>query len=413
MTRPSPQESLPDIVEGCSISLCSNETTYPPDHQRYLVKIKAKSGQDWTIRFEPKGDSGKIILEADIFKSLDDTTCSTKEVTPEILTRIQNILPATNYSHCLRNSEHVANYIFHGAWTSLQMQNTGGMRKYFKLILTPELERQIATTPGDLKAMEAPREQVPLFNHIELLTDAKVVKQQDMKPTAYNIALVGPTGAGKSTITNILFNLNICETKTSVAAVTRDIHVVQGRYKCADGETITVNVVDTMGLCDQFVEDEDAVKNLANAIGSESKIDKVVVVVDKTPLKESHKITIKNLLNELKYPNNKDNFLFLFNKTEKRDYEKKQQMLRELGEDLGVDIDYQIPVITPATPGDDILKNTTHFLAGQAVGVNPANLMDDKSKKTINTLKTTLLPHVASVLRSPKRLDVNQGCKIQ
>ena len=168
-----------------------------------------------------------------------------------------------------------------------------------------------------------------------------------------------------------------------------------------------------MGLCDQFVEDEDAVKNLAEAIGSECKIDKVVVVVHRTPLLESHKTTIRNLLNELKYPNNKENFVFLYNKTENMDYDKKQQILRELGEDLGVDIDYKIPVTTPATPGDDILKNTTHFEAGQAVGVNPNNFMDAKSKKTINTLKTTLLPHVASVLRSPKRLDVNQGCKIQ
>ena len=220
MTGPIPKVSLPDIVEGCSISLCFNETSYPLDQQKYYVKIKAKSGQDWTIRFEPLGDTGKIILEADFLNSLDATTCSTKEVTPEILARIHNILPATNYSHCLRNSEHVANYIFCGTWTSLQMQKMGDLRKYFKLILTPELERQIATTPADLKAMEEPREQVPLFNHIELLTEGKVVKLQDMKPTAYNIALVGPTGAGKSTITNILFNLNICKTKSSVSAVT-------------------------------------------------------------------------------------------------------------------------------------------------------------------------------------------------
>ena len=87
----------------------------------------------------------------------------------------------------------------------------------------------------------------------------KFVSVEDFKLTddTYNILICGPTGTGKSTLTNIFFNATVSKTADKNAvSVTRTFHVVHGKYRCEDNRCIDVNVVDTMGLCDLFVEDE-------------------------------------------------------------------------------------------------------------------------------------------------------------
>ena len=135
---------------------------------------------------------------------------------------------------------------------------------------------------------------------------------------AYNIVIAGPTGAGKSTLANIFFNASVSKNADKDAvSVTRTFHVVHGNYRCDDSRRLNVNVVDTMGLCDLFVEDEEAVQLLSGAILTEhSKIDKVVIVLAETPITAAHKLAIKDLLQKLSYQDNKENFVFLYNKTE-------------------------------------------------------------------------------------------------
>ena len=116
-------------------------------------------------------------------------------------------------------------------------------------------------------------------------------------------------------MTNLFFNARVSRTadKKSVS-VTRTFHVVHGTYRCDDKKEIEVNVVDTMGLCDLFIEDSDAVQQLSSAIASEgSKIDKVVILLSETPITPAHKEAIRGLLKNLSYNRNKENFVFLYN----------------------------------------------------------------------------------------------------
>ena len=65
-----------------------------------------------------------------------------------------------------------------------------------------------------------------------------------------NILIVGRTGAGKSTLTNIFLSTYVSKTRDQNAiSVTRTFHMVQGSYRCSEDKQIKVDEVGTMGLC--------------------------------------------------------------------------------------------------------------------------------------------------------------------
>ena len=321
--------------------------------------------------------------------------------TAEMLERLKNVLNARNFSFSLRNSEHLARYVMEGSWHSLQMQRGAEMRQFFQSILQPSHLRLAASLPSDLLAKETLIDYIPLFYHADMINYDRHVSVEDFKLTddAYNILIVGPTGSGKSTLTNLFFNARVSKTsEKSTISITRTFHVVHGSYQCEDNESISVNVVDTMGLCDLFVEDEDAVQLLSGAILAEhSKIDRVVIVLAGTPIKAAHKCAIKALLQKLSYKDNKDNFVFLYNKTEGADQSTKMKLVRSMGEELGVDVDYKIPVSMPGPSGT--LESTTYFRAGEAIGTNVEDFSSPASRDTIDLVKNNLLPHCSTVLR--------------
>lgn len=71
-------------------------------------------------------------------------------VTPEIKERMIQMLGMCNYSLCLRNSEHVANYIFYGSWTSFQMEEDGCLLKYFRSTMTEDQHKRINLFPSSI-----------------------------------------------------------------------------------------------------------------------------------------------------------------------------------------------------------------------------------------------------------------------
>ena len=46
---------------------------------------------------------------------------------------------------------------------------------------------------------------------------------------AYNVVILGPTGSGKSTIINNIFNRYVCETGATAQSVTKEVKFLQGR----------------------------------------------------------------------------------------------------------------------------------------------------------------------------------------
>ena len=88
-------------------------------------------------------------------------------------------------------------------------------------------------------------------------------------------------------------------------------------------------------------------------------------MVSDTPISTAHTSAIKELLKELSYQENKDNFVFLFNKTEGLDDDTK--LLMEIGSELEVDMNHRIPVATPK-PGEGTLETLTFLRAGDEPG---------------------------------------------
>ena len=414
---------LPNLGIGTTLSLCFKRVRTPFEHKSYFIQIaldaihngqssfsggQINTGTDcglvhWILRFVAPQESesrGRVILETTQRQYEDTTVERSLPITAEILERLNNVLSATNFSYCLRNSEHLARYIVEGYWHSLQMKRDGEIRQFFAPILQPDHLCHVASLPSDLLAKKTLIDVAPLFDGTEMINFDNFVSVEDFKLTgdAYNIVIAGPTGAGKSTLANIFFNARVSKTDNKDAvSVTRTFHVVHGNYRCEDNRIINVNIVDTMGLCDLFVEDEEAVQVLSGAILTEySKIDKVVIVLSETPITAAHKLAIKDLLRKLSYEDNKENFVFLYNKTEGLNESTKMELLMKMGEELGVEVDYKIPV---AMPGRGTLETTTYFLAGVAIGTDVADYNNPESRHTIDVVKNNLLPHCSTVLR--------------
>ena len=104
-------------------------------------------------------------------RDYQDITVEKKlSATAEIIQRMKNVLNATNFSYCLRNSEHLARYIIEGGWLSLQMQRGGELRGFFDPILEPKHLRLVASLPSDLLAKEASLlVSIPLFDGPEMI----------------------------------------------------------------------------------------------------------------------------------------------------------------------------------------------------------------------------------------------------
>lgn len=76
--------------------------------------------------------------------------CKTAVVTPAVKERMTQMLGMCNYSLCLRNSEHVANYIFNGFWASFQMEEGGDLLYYFQNKMTENQRKKINEFPSTI-----------------------------------------------------------------------------------------------------------------------------------------------------------------------------------------------------------------------------------------------------------------------
>ena len=177
------------------------------------------------------------------------------EKTIDVEKRMTKLCGATNYSLALRNCEHAARYVHVGAWVCFQMVGEGILTKQFcswmsqhtKLINIAPYELQVTTDVSHK----------PLYSEMQV----KEVKYQFTKKSSvldasqkkkYTILFLGPTGAGKSRLINLLFNQEVARSKASSDSITKEVNFFEGKVTYLAGEERKereeeVVMIDTVG----------------------------------------------------------------------------------------------------------------------------------------------------------------------
>ena len=247
-------------------------------------------------------------------KAMDDT----------IRQRMQQVIGVSNYSLCLRNCEHIANFVVRGAWTSKQMaedvNKNGPLLDIFKSILVSEKAHLLSNQfPASIQPYIFKSEAETVYPFIKNnLRATQFSYYLDWKQDTYNILVVGPTGSGKSRVINVLFNQEICHSETSHHSVTKDCYFIRGEGKVFNGATKQIEhreivVADTIGLCDTEWKDTDIENMIRNRVDSSwRKLDAVMVVYKADRLDKHHVASIKRVLKWLKYHEGDNDLRFLF-----------------------------------------------------------------------------------------------------
>ena len=135
------------------------------------------------------------------------------------------------------------------------MLGDGILRKTFFDYMSSHTH-QINVLPKELKGkVHVPVVMYPEIKqtqHVRFQREATELNKSDH--ASYNIVVLGPTGSGKSTIINNIFNKTVCATAASAQSVTREVRfyrgdafmVVEEKGKITKKQK-AMNIIDTIG----------------------------------------------------------------------------------------------------------------------------------------------------------------------
>eukprot|EP00092_Neocalanus_flemingeri_P065048 GFUD01079034.1.p1 GENE.GFUD01079034.1~~GFUD01079034.1.p1 ORF type:complete len:432 (+),score=79.37 GFUD01079034.1:52-1347(+) len=303
---------------------------YEYDH--YFITDKKK-----TIQLSKRDtDSYHTISVGDFVESDDLLEDAEFTMNKEVRNRMIQVLGPGNFNFSLafRNNEHIARYIYSGAWISHQMARTGIIRRIFDRFMSEEQKKLINTPPKELTNVKEGSMEVihpGLTDHVEFKQQTRLILNEDRE--AQNIVFLGPTGCGKSNLVNQLYNKKVVISEASASSVTRKIQYTQGEYR---GQK--VNIVDTVGMCDTVLSELEVYELIKDSIRANVVyIDKVVIVCAGR-IEGAHKAAVKQFTKWLEYEQHKHNYVFIYNKSDGDGQDIKESNRLAMCEDFGADI---------------------------------------------------------------------------
>ena len=326
---------------GEILYLCYQQRNlYGQNYQHWFV-----TDRRWTIEFGGGDLSNNTVIVHNNPKG-QYIEAETFRMTSDVRRRMEKVCGTTNYSLALRNCEHVARYIFCGVWACFQMTGDGGLRKIF-FDYMKQYNKLINTYPEEL--MPKPEKMITLHKGITDFIRDPVDKKAltAVEDKMFNILFLGPTGCGKSTMINEMFNTNVCKAECGIDSVTKQINYIQGTYSSPfrmhiDGlwiqnSNFKVNVIDTIGFCDSVLTSAQVLSLVRNSVKVNlAHLDKVIVCCSGR-LEAEHKNSIKQFMDWLDYKNNKEHFGFFSTKSDTMTEDQKQHSLIRLCDSLEID----------------------------------------------------------------------------
>ena len=262
-------------------------------------------------------------------------------MTEDVKERMKRVCGMTNYSLGLRNCEHVAHYIQSGVWVCFQMTKKGALKDLFVEVMKKNAQH-VNVLPDELK--DEPNGVTTIYLDCDRSMNLTVAMKRGLTQAetdnAYNILFLGPTGSGKSTLINHLFNATVCKTGATAVSVTRELQFAQGtttltRTYMKDGVRVSkmiqvrkINVIDTIGFCDTVFSATQILSMIKSSVKvNMAHIDRVVIVCSNR-IERDHATAIKQFMGWLQYEQYKSNFVFIYNKADGlTEGEKKQNIL--------------------------------------------------------------------------------------
>mmetsp|Transcript_75868 Transcript_75868/g.234881 ORF Transcript_75868/g.234881 Transcript_75868/m.234881 type:complete len:436 (-) Transcript_75868:196-1503(-) len=277
------------------------------------------------------------------------------ELTSEVKGRMRSVCGATNYSWCLRNSEHLARYIQSGTWYSLQMAGDGVLKKILEEAVQGH-ESLVNALPQELQPQDAPLSSAPLYPAwvppipVSFSNKVHVIEPGERADNDVNIVVLGPTGAGKSSIINCIFNQRVAKVKASALSVTRQMDVYSGNFYHPVFKTHhKLNVIDSVGFCDSVIPPHEVLQIVKEYIKVSILFLSKVIIVCAGRIEAEQAAAIKNLLKWLGYAQHKPDFVFIYNKAETLECSEKTECLGEMGDLLNVDVTYGVYLPVPGS----------------------------------------------------------------